>query len=227
MVAGGGIEGLKLAAELRPDAITLDVMMPDMDGWSVLTALKANPDLADIPVIMLSMVADKHMGFTLGAADCLTKPIKREQIAAVLGKYRRETGGAHVLVVDDDPDVRSVMRAFLEKEGCVVAEAGNGLMALEQVAKSRPTLVLLDLTMPEMDGFEFLIKLRETKEYEDIPVVVITGAGLTEEERKRLDGYAQQILQKGRFDGEGLFSNLQGLIHRINKKPASEAEHTG
>ena len=157
VTAAGGEEGLRRARELRPDAITLDVMMPGMDGWAVLSALKADPDLADIPVVMLTIVDDKNLGYALGAADYLTKPIDRERLVTVLRQHRRDRP---VLVVDDDAEVRRLLRRMLEPEGYTVVEAENGRAALGHLRDVSPSVILLDLMMPEMDGFEFVAEFR-------------------------------------------------------------------
>ncbi|HEX6910761.1 MAG TPA: response regulator, partial [Longimicrobium sp.] len=152
LAAAGGEEGLRMARQVHPVAITLDVMMPEMDGWTVLAALKADPDLQDIPVIMLTMVDDPTRGFALGAAEYATKPVNRGRLARLLKKYTCGTPPCPVLVVDDDAPTRARMRALLEKDGWKVSEAANGRAALESMERERPRLVLLDLMMPEMDG---------------------------------------------------------------------------
>src|SRR5213593_1948931 len=169
--AASGAEGLRLARELRPAAITLDVMMPGMDGWAVLTALKADPLLADIPVIMLTIVDDKNLGYALGAVDYLTKPIDWDRFAAILQKYRCVHPPCTVLVVEDDADTRDMLRRMLTREGWAVSEATNGRVALERVAASQPELILLDLMMPEMDGFAFIEALRQHDAWRSIPIV--------------------------------------------------------
>jgi len=176
--------------------ITLDVMMPHLDGWSVLTALKADPATADIPVIMMTIVDDKQMGFALGAADYFTKPIDFQRLHQVLQKYRKPTHTQTVLIVEDDLSMREMLRRNLEKDGWAVAEAGNGRVGLEQITETAPALILLDLMMPEMDGFEFMDALRQHKDRERIPVIVITAKDLTEEDHHRLNGGVERIIQK-------------------------------
>jgi PAS domain S-box-containing protein len=210
--AASGEEGLRLARELRPAAITLDVMMPGMDGWAMLTALKADPLLADIPVIMLTIVDDKNMGYALGAADYLTKPVDWDRLVAILKKYRCAHPPCTVLVVEDDADTRNILRRMLTKEGWAVTEATNGRVALEQVAESQPELILLDLMMPEMDGFAFLEALRQQDAWRSIPVVVVTAKDLTQEDRQRLNGYVEQILQKGAYSHEELLHEIHHLV---------------
>src|SRR5262249_13880227 len=159
----------------------LDVLMPSMDGWSVLSKLKADPALADIPVIMLSFVEDKTLGFALGASDYLTKPIDRGRLIALLNRYRRELIALRVLIVEDNPDTRDMVRRTLEKEGAEVVEAENGRIALDRIATNPPSLILLDLMMPEMNGFEFIEELQRSTRWREIPVVVMTAKELTPE----------------------------------------------
>jgi CheY-like chemotaxis protein len=192
-------------------AITLDVMMPGMDGWAVLTALKADSDLADIPVIMLTIVDDKNLGYALGATDYLTKPVDRQRLMVILQKYQCEYSPCPVLIVEDDEATREMMRRLLEKEGWRVAEAENGRIALERLAEQRPDLILLDLMMPEMDGFQFIIALRET-EWRSIPIVVVTAMELTLEERQQLNGSVERILQKSAYNRDELLQEIRALV---------------
>jgi signal transduction histidine kinase/CheY-like chemotaxis protein len=209
VTAASGEEGLRRAREIRPDAITLDVMMPGLDGWAVLSALKADTDLADIPVVMLTIVDDKNLGYALGASDYLTKPIDRDRLAAVLGRYRRDLP---VLVVDDDVEVRQLLRRMLEPEGYAVVEADNGRVALERLRDGTPAVVLLDLMMPEMDGFDFVAEFRRHAAWRAIPIVVITAKDLSREERERLNGYVQKILQKGAHGRAELLAEVRELV---------------
>jgi PAS domain S-box-containing protein len=210
--ASGGEEGLRLARELRPDAITLDVMMPGMDGWAVLSALKADPDVSDIPVIMLTIVDDKNLGYAMGAADYLTKPIDRDRLVSLLEKYQRDHSPCSVLIVEDDPSSRPTLRQMLKKEGFELTEADNGHVALEHVARSRPSVILLDLMMPHLDGFEFVADLRSRKEWRTIPVVVVTAKDITEEDRLRLNGYVTEVIQKGTYSREALLTEVRDLV---------------
>jgi signal transduction histidine kinase/CheY-like chemotaxis protein len=209
VTAAGGEEGLRRARELRPDAITLDVMMPGMDGWAVLSALKADPDLADVPVIMLTIVDDRNLGYALGASDYLTKPIDRDRLVTVLKQHRRDRP---VLVVDDDAGLRQLLRRMLEPEGYAVVEAENGRVALERLRDVSPSVVLLDLMMPEMDGFEFVAELRRHEAWRAIPVVVITARDLSLDDHERLNGYVQKILQKGEHGRDQLLAEVRELV---------------
>jgi CheY-like chemotaxis protein/anti-sigma regulatory factor (Ser/Thr protein kinase) len=225
VTASDGREGLELARTLRPSLITLDVLMPEFDGWSVLQALKADPELAQIPVLMLTILDEKHKGYALGAADYMTKPFDRDRLRALLAKYGN--GSRRILIVDDDADTRSWLSRALEGESWQVSEAANGRLALDCLAEAPPDLILLDLMMPEMDGFEFLTALRRHDRLRDVPVVVITAAQLTEAERKRLNGGVERILQKSEFTPEDLLSEVQGLIQKAFRHlpKAASSEH--
>jgi CheY-like chemotaxis protein len=211
-LACNGQQGLELARKLKPAAITLDVMMPGMDGWAVLSALKADRELADIPVVMLTIVDDKGIGFALGAADYLTKPIDWERLISVLKKYRKDGPARQVLVVEDDSQTREMLRRALRKEGWDVAEAENGRVALERITAQVPSLILLDLMMPEMDGFEFMHELRQRADSRHVPVIVVTAKDITEEDRRRLNGHVIEILQKGAYGTEDLLREIRRLL---------------
>jgi PAS domain S-box-containing protein len=209
--AAGGEAGLELARTARPDVITLDVLMPGLDGWGVLASLKTDPALAAIPVVMVSVMDEQNLGFALGAAEYLTKPIERDRLSAVLRRYRREPGGS-VLVVEDDPATRTTLRRALEKEGWVVSEAGNGRQGLDRIETDRPALILLDLMMPEMDGFEFLEVLHARAPATAPPVVVITAKELTARDRERLNGGVSQVLRKGSAGAREVIAEVKHLL---------------
>ncbi len=212
VTATSGEEGLRLAHELRPAAITLDVMMPDMDGWAVLRAIKADPHLAEIPVVMVTMVDDKSRGYSLGATDYLTKPVERDALVKALLRYRCERGSCPVMVVEDDADTRALLARTLQKDGWAVNEAANGQEALEVMERQAPGLVLLDLMMPVMDGFQFLHEMRQHEAWQNIPVIVVTAKDLTPEDQQKLDGSVEQILAKGAYGREQLIQNIRRLV---------------
>jgi PAS domain S-box-containing protein len=216
--ASNGQEGLARARSSRPDAITLDVIMPGMDGWEVLAAIKADPDLQDVPVIMVSIVDDKKLGYSLGAAEYLTKPVDREHLRRVLARYASHAGGQDVLVVEDDDRTSELMKRTLEAEGWSVVVARNGREGLEMFDEIKPSLVLLDLMMPEVDGFAFIENLREREPACDVPVVIVTAKDLTAEDHRRLNGHVQAVLQKGGYSRDELLSEvatrLGSRIHR-------------
>jgi hypothetical protein len=219
-LAATGQSGLTLARRLKPAVITLDVMMPQMDGWSVLTALKADPETAGIPVIMLTMLDEKQMGFTLGAADYFTKPIDFQRLHQVLEKCRKAAASLTVLIIEDDASTREMLRRTLEKEGWRVAEATNGRAGLAELEKQIPALILLDLMMPEMDGFEFMEALRTGANTPRIPVLVITAKDLTEEDRRRLNGGVERIIQKGASTREQIMAEVRAVLADQNNKQA-------
>jgi signal transduction histidine kinase/DNA-binding response OmpR family regulator len=210
--AANGPEGLDLARKLKPAVITLDVMMPGMDGWAVLSQLKSDAELADIPVVMMTIVDDKNMGFALGAAEYLTKPIDWDRLTAVIKKYEKALTSQLVLVVEDDSATREMLHRNLEKAGWQVALAENGLVALERVAAKLPGLILLDLLMPEMDGFEFIQELRQRPHCKQIPIIVITAKDLTVEDHLRLNGQVARIIQKGGANWETLLGEIKALV---------------
>ena len=207
-----GADGLRLATQLRPAAITLDVMMPDMDGWSVLSALKGDPVLSEIPVIMLTMVDDPQRGFTLGASDYATKPVNRLRLSQILKKYTCLSPPCPVLVIDDDASIRSLTRAMLEREGWAVSEAGNGIEALSSMARERPSLIFLDLSMPVMDGFEFAAEVRRHPEWRSIPIVVVTSQDLSTEDRRQLNGHVETVLRKDGLSRDSLLEQVRDLL---------------
>ncbi|MEG3920478.1 response regulator [Microcoleus sp. T3_A4] len=219
-VAGGGEQALRLAKQLRPDAITLDVIMPGMDGWAVLSALKADPDLAEIPVILLSFVGNKSLGFALGASDYLTKPVDGKRLAALLNKYRRDQDGVasnnltcQILIVEDDVATRELLRRILETQGWAVTEADSGRAALDRLKVARPHLILLDLMLPEMDGFELIGEIRKSHSGDPIPIVVITGKDLTPAESQQLNGYVERVLQKGVYSCDTLLRDVRSIVN--------------
>ena len=192
--ARGGDEALELALKLRPDAITLDVLMPKTDGWAVLGALKANPELCDIPVVMVTVAPDRGIGLSLGAAEVMTKPVDRAELASLLRHLLSREGP--ILLVEDDLATRDTVRSTIEKMGLTVAEVTNGRLALSWLAENpAPALILLDLMMPEMDGFEFLDTFNSRADWRHVPVVIITAKQLTVAERGLLA--VRTVIEKG------------------------------
>jgi signal transduction histidine kinase/DNA-binding response OmpR family regulator/HAMP domain-containing protein len=212
VTAAGGHEGLEFARDLRPSVITLDVFMPDMDGWSVLQALKHDANLARIPVIMMTISDEKQKGFTLGASGYLTKPVDRGRLAEILDRFKNSAATSTVLIVEDDMSTRELMRRLLIGEGWRVHVAANGRQALERAKIETPNLVLLDLMMPEMDGFEFLVEFRKTPEFVSVPVIVVTGADLNSNDRRRLNGGVQHILQKATSSQDDFLRQIRTLV---------------
>ena len=206
--AADGPTGLELAKRLRPRAILLDVTMPGMDGWSVLSTLKADPELSAIPVVMVTFVSERALADSLGAADYVIKPVDWNRLRHVMEAFREAEGD--VLIVDDEAEMRRLARTALERNGWSVVEAENGADGLALVARSLPRVILLDLSMPVMDGFGFLKELRARPGCEQVPVVVLTALDLTAEDRRRLRG-ANQILNKGSTRMSDLVDKLRRL----------------
>jgi len=217
VVAHSGKAGIEIARKMKPAAITLDVMMPGMDGWSVLTTLKADPATAHIPVIMVTMLQDRQLGFTLGASEFLTKPVQPEKLRNLLTKYCGKPASL-ALVVEDDPGNRQLLTRLLEKENIRIMEAENGSVAMERLAMEKPSLILLDLMMPVMDGFEFLALLRQNPNYADIPVIVVTAKDLTQEDRQILTGSVTQIIEKGAVDRDKLLQDITQMLVKSEGK---------
>lgn len=215
-----GAQALELARAEKPDVITLDVMMPKLDGWSVLGKLKSDPALAAIPVIMLTIVDERTMGYSLGASEYMTKPVDRNRLIELLRRFAATTREAVVLVVDDSEDVRAVVRSTVEKAGLKIAEAENGQAALDWLKKNpAPALVLLDLMMPVMDGFTFLDHVKEVPTLAQVPIVVLTAKDLTEAERRVVNERTLLVLTKGAQP----LSSLGSALAAIARRPAEKA----
>jgi CheY-like chemotaxis protein len=210
--AAGGVEGLKRAKELRPTAITLDVMMPDLDGWSVLAALRQDPELADIPVIMATIVDEHRRGIALGAAGYLTKPIDRERLHRLVSRFRASAPPTRVLLVEDDADQRERVRSWLAGTEWAVREAANGREALVDLRDGKPDVILLDLMMPEMDGFAVVAALQKEASWRDIPVIVVTARDLDAKDRERLNSGVQSVLVKETLRPADLVERIRRLL---------------
>ncbi len=227
VTAASGKDGLRLAHKIRPAVITLDVMMPEMDGWSVLQALKADPELHRIPVVMLTMIEERTRGYSLGAVDYLTKPVDRDMLLKVLNRYHCTEGNCRILLVEDDVETRDVMKRNLEKASWAVIEAGNGQEALDRLdeAEEIPNLILLDLMMPVMDGFGFLAAMRSRSEWRHIPVIVVTAKDLTAEDRQRLNGMVEDILEKNAYTREDLLAHVRDAVTACNRGPTKSSQN--
>ncbi|PLS68201.1 MAG: histidine kinase [Cyanobacteria bacterium M5B4] len=221
-MALNGLDGIRMAREIMPDAITLDVVMPGMDGWNVLGILKADPKTSNIPIIMITIDGSKEAGYALGVSDFLTKPINRNRLLSSLNRCRRTDtlANSRILVVEDEADARHMLRWMLEKEKCTVWEADNGQTALDVISQSTPDLILLDLMMPEMDGFEFVEALRQQYPGWKVPIVVITAMTLSAADRLRLNGSVQKILQKGACSLGDLLQEIHSLLPGIESASA-------
>jgi CheY-like chemotaxis protein len=220
VTASDGSEALRLAKSLHPAAITLDVVMPGMDGWAVLRELKLDPETRDIPVIMVTMTDDRETGYALGATEFLTKPIERGQLVQLLARHAPKGAGRRALVVDDLAENREVLRRALEQESWQVTDAENGRVGLDRLADGEISLILLDLMMPVMDGFEFVMEMRKVEEWRGIPIVVVTAKDVTDEDRRRLNGDVAALIQKSGTDRESLLAQLREQVTAVSEKRA-------
>jgi PAS domain S-box-containing protein len=217
--APDGRTGLARARAFPPAAITLDAIMPGMDGWAVLSALKSDPKTAGIPVVMATVLDEARLGIALGASEYLTKPIDRTQLLATLDRVAAVSGGQRALVVEDDEPTRTLLVRTLRRAEWQVDEAENGRVALERLAAHQPDVVLLDLMMPEMDGFQFLETLRADRAHDALPVVVITAKVLTDEDRARLNGGVTAVVEKSGRSHEDLLAEVGRLVRAHSHAP--------
>jgi CheY-like chemotaxis protein len=222
IVAPNGKEGIRLARDIRPDVITLDILMPEMDGWSVLRTLKADPKVSDIPVIMASILDEKNKGFSLGAADFLSKPVQKEYLMKSIRNLIGDKENLKICLIEDDDSLRFTIKEILEKQGVKIIEAENGKLGMKVLEKEeiKPDLILLDLMMPVMNGFEFLKKIRET-ELNSIPILVLTGAELSEDEKTFLSGETHRILEKS----DDTLSTIVNEVGNVLKASAENGDN--
>jgi CheY-like chemotaxis protein len=220
--AANGVDGLRRAKEVRPTAITLDVVMPDLDGWTVLAALKGDPELADIPVVLVTILDETPHGMARGAAGHMTKPVDRARLLELLGRWRRPGRCTRVLVVEDDSDQRAVLTEALPGPEWCVTEAENGRVGLDKLRSEQADLILLDIMMPEMDGFQFMAELQANPDWQHIPVLVLSALDLTHRDRQRLNLGVEQIFSKTSLSPEALVEQIRAVVSRA--QPAANPE---
>jgi signal transduction histidine kinase/DNA-binding response OmpR family regulator len=234
-VASTGREGLELARQIRPQAITLDVVLPDTDGWSVLSAIKSDPQLAQTPVVIVSIVDDRAMGFALGCCAFLTKPVRRDELLEAVERFGRPgareqpAGDARsVLIIEDDDPTADVLWRTLAADGWDISRAADGREALRMMSDraAPPSVVLLDLMMPNMDGFEFAVEMRRNEAWRDVPVVVLTAKELTDDDRRRLYVHVQQIMEKGASGRDAIVRELREQIRARQSVERATVEHS-
>lgn len=218
LTAESGESGVALAREHLPHVITLDVVMPKLNGWQVLATLKADPTLAQIPVVLISVVENRQIGLALGATDCLSKPIDWNRLNTTLSRLSPPSPSRSVLIVEDDPDAQELSRRILEKDGWNILVASNGREALDVIARQRPALVILDLMMPVMDGFSLVDVMQADPELASIPILVLTSKTLSPEDHRRINGRVREILAKGDHR-----SDLLTAIHRLTALPPAHS----
>ena len=213
LIASSGEEGLRLAKQLLPSAIILDVVMPGIDGWSVLAALKTDDEMAEIPIIMASMLDERDRGLQMGADEYVSKPFGRDCLVELLQKHLGARSQAQILVVEDDGPTRERLVETLRSEGWLVSEAANAGEALERLREATPDLVVLDILLPDRNGFEVLSDIRADRVWQSIPVIVLTAAELDSNARRSLRGQVESILAKGLLGRDDLLREVRALLH--------------
>jgi CheY-like chemotaxis protein len=200
-VATDGETGIAAAQEHAPDAIILDVLLPGIDGWEVLRRLKANPDLRDVPVVVVTVVDERNVAMNLGAVDYFLKPVRREALLDRLSQYTFTTkvkmGHVRVLAIDDDPAARELVTNALRPEGFEVVSAASGREGLDLALENPPDLVICDLLMPDMDGYEVVERLHANERTKDVTILILTGQDLSAADRERLNGKVAEVVRKG------------------------------
>jgi CheY-like chemotaxis protein len=213
LCAASGPEGLQAARTQGPDIIVLDIMMPGMDGWDVLGELKSDPRVADIPVVLLSILEEDQKGLSLGAVEYLHKPIDEPRLATVLRRYLPSGSKGRVLVVEDDPPTREAMMRLLQAVDFQTAAAGDGAEALDLLDAFQPGVIILDLLMPGMDGFQFLVEKQNRDAWRDVPLIVVSAKELSDAERTMLeDGGVERLFKKGSYAMEDLLKEVQRVV---------------
>jgi CheY-like chemotaxis protein len=218
IAASSGEQGLRMAREFRPDLITVDLIMPRMDGWQLIKELKADAQLRNIPILVVSIVANEQAGKILGAVDVVEKPLIRENLLAAMSRNLGD-GKSKVLVIDDDPDALRIVTACLAEQGLQTEMAANGREALEVLQRFTPDLIFLDLLMPEMDGITFLDHIRADPRHSHLPVVIITAQQLSASEIQQLSSETRGIIGKA----ANLKENLQEMLRQILRAEDSDA----
>ncbi len=209
-----GDEGIETAARIKPALITLDIMMPKKDGWQVLRELKSSSSTKDIPVIIHSVVDNKPLAMSLGAADVITKPTEPKRLLSLVRRYCQTTD-QFILIVDDHEDFALAFKALLTQDGLNVKVATGGIEAMEVLRKSVPALILLDLVMPGMDGFEFVQQLQENDKWKHIPIVILSGKEVTQEDQQRLESHITQFLKKDSFSSSEISKTIKRILHSV------------
>ncbi|WP_391345469.1 response regulator [Azospirillum sp. A23] len=217
-LAADGQTGLSIARQIRPRAILLDVMMPRTDGWSVLSVLKAEPDLADIPVIIISSRREKGLALSLGAADYFTKPVDWQRLHRVLSGLSGQAPGTALVMMEAD-ETRTLLAAELGRDGWQIAEAETEEEAFSRLATTPPTVILLDPVMAGLDGFAFLKALDRNPDWRDIPVIVVVAQPIGRDETEELRGRVQDIIPMAEDGADGVIEELKEAIARLRPAP--------
>jgi|WetSurMetagenome_2_1015567.scaffolds.fasta_scaffold32148_2 signal transduction histidine kinase/CheY-like chemotaxis protein/HAMP domain-containing protein len=214
--AGSGEEGIRLAQQLRPAVITLDIMMPEKDGWQVLRELKNNPAIKDIPVIIHSIIENRPLALSLGAFEVIAKPSEPKKVLSVVERACRSKNQP-IMIVDDDQDFADSLKILIETDGYRAAAVYSGEQALKEIENINPSLLFLDLLMPGTDGFAVVKQLRSQERWRDLPIVVVSGAEVPEGQRKGLDLLTQEFIKKSQFSKEVISSTVKKIIYQTHQ----------
>ncbi|GAP14910.1 histidine kinase [Longilinea arvoryzae] len=210
-------KAVQTVKEVRPFAITLDVMMPEKDGWQVIAELKSDPETRNIPVIICSILEEEERGFSLGASEYLVKPFLQEDLINAISRLNRDQKIHEILIIDDDADDRRLLQKLIEdNENIHVILAEGGKSGLELINAKAPDAILLDLFMPDLDGFTVLEQLRTNPKWDSIPVIILTGADLTAEQHKQLNEFGKDLLSKSSLKKNDLLTLLEEALRRLH-----------
>ncbi|HTY09501.1 MAG TPA: response regulator [Bacteroidota bacterium] len=212
--AANGVEALEKAKLWKPDVITLDILLPIKDGWQVLRELKQHPLCKNIPVIIVSMLDERNVGFGLGAVDYFVKPVQKDALLESLRKVTsslRQKQSAKILVIDDDRSVIDLVQVILEAEGCTVIKALDGREGLRLAQEEHPDLIILDLVMPEISGFNVAYQLKHNPMTQTIPVIVMTSMEIDDETREQLRGFVVSLMKKSGFTKKDLLQEISAI----------------
>jgi DNA-binding response OmpR family regulator len=207
-----GEAAIRALEETLPDVILLDVMLSGISGWQVLRYVKSHAKYIHVPVIMTSMLDEKKNAYALGAADYLIKPVEREDLIRVVNYCVRKEGIKNILVVDDDADARRLIRMILENDGYNVIEAENGELGLIRMAETNPVLIIVDMLMPGMDGYQFLNEMQKSRVSCSIPVLVITALDQNDLNSYELGARVQGVIQKGAYSIDNILKEVRAII---------------
>jgi DNA-binding response OmpR family regulator len=214
--AYNAMEAMELARKYLPFAITLDIMMPGKDGWDILHELKNNSHTEGIPVICISILDNREMGLSLGAIEYMVKPIEKDQLINELKRLEKHFFIYDILIVDDEPQAVELLTQYLSEEGnYMIRKAYGGKECLSRIKESRPDLIILDLMMPEVDGFEVIRNLKKLEETKDIPIIIVSAKQLTQEKVEYLNTNIEKIIRKGNFSKEELFKDIKKALEKI------------
>ena len=210
VIANNGKEGIELARKIKPNLITLDILMPEMDGWSVLRTLKADPEVSKIPVVMASILDEKNKGFSLGAADFVSKPIEKERLISSIQTLIGKSENLKICIIEDDDNLRFTIKEILEKQGNIIIDASNGKDALSKLNKENPDLILMDLSLPKMDGWTATKTIKSKNELKDLPIIALSAHAMEEHKKRALDA--------GCNDYDTKPVDIERLLEKINKQ---------